>query len=497
MNLGLRWDYQSPVTEKNNAMTVGYDPSTPNPFQVPAGTINPATGQPYGTLRGGLLFAGANGAPRTPYKGDWNNIQPRVGFAYRVNDWISARANYGRSYLGITACCFGVQQDGYSQTTAIITAGPSIGVPFLQPVGSTLGLARANGQGFSFRNPDFAIPYSDQWMAGVNFELPGKIGLDVAYVGNKVDKLPVGRNINLIPIEERVKGIARLGGNPTYLSTQFPNPLAGLLPGTPLNAATLNRNELLRPNPLFQGITRDFNNLGWSSYRALEMSMNKRLSAGLLTNVTYTWSRRLQATSLLNSYDAKPYKDLDPNDRPQRVTITALYNLPFGPGQRFGGGTTGAIARFIEGWQYNVIGEMTSGTPIGMNGNAVPVATKFAVSDQSLAKWFDTSTRANPRPDGTFAWDTNIGTNDFRQSRLFIPDVRQDSKPTWSMSVFKTTRLSGSTTVQFRAELFNVFNTRLYGGPISTDPTSANFGVVSNSQINFARQGQLGLRLMF
>ena len=107
MNLGLRWDYQSPVTEKHNAMTVGYDPSTPNPFQLAAGTLNPATGLPYGTLRGGLLFAGANGAPRTPYKGDWNNLQPRVGLSYRVTDWISARANYGRSYLGITACCFG------------------------------------------------------------------------------------------------------------------------------------------------------------------------------------------------------------------------------------------------------------------------------------------------------------------------------------------------------------------------------------------------------
>ena len=509
LNLGLRWDYQSAVTEVNDAMTVGYDASTPNPFQLPAGTINPATGQPYGTLRGGLLYAGVNGASSTPYNSDWNNIQPRVGVTYRVTDWISARGNYGRSYLGLTACCFGVQQDGFSQTTNIITAGPQIGVPittldspfpggqFLQPVGNSLGLATANGQGFSFRNPDFQVPYSDQWMAGVNLELPGHMGLDVAYVGNKVDKLPVTRNINLIPLDERIKGIARLGGNPIYLSQTFPNPLAGLLPGTPLNAATLTRNDLLRPNPLFQGINQDFNNIGWSSYKALEMSLNKRLSHGLLANVTYTWSQRLQATSLLNPYDEKPFKVLDPNDRPQRVTITALYNLPFGPGQRFGGNSTGLVARLIEGWQYNIIGEITSGTPIGMNGNAVPVGDSFAVDDQSLNKWFDTSTRTNPRPDGTFAWDTNIGANDFRQSRLFFPDVRQDSKPQWSMSFFKNTRLGGGMTAQFRGEIFNVFNTRLYGGPISTDPTNANFGIVSNSQINFPRTGQIGVRLMW
>lgn len=509
LNLGLRWDYQSPVTEVHDAMTVGYDPNSPNPFQLPAGTINPATGQPYGTLRGGLLYAGVGGNSRSPYKGDWNNIQPRIGLTYRVTDSISARANYGRSYLGITACCFGVQQDGFSQTTNLITAGPLTGVPittldspfpggqFLQPVGNTLGLATANGQGFSFRNPDFEIPYSDQWMAGVTIELPWKLSLDAAYVGNKVDKLPVGRNINLIPEAERIKGIARLGGNPSYLSQTFANPLAGLLPGTSLNAATLTRNDLLRPNPLFQGITRDFNNIGWSSYKALETSLNKRLSGGLLTQVTYTWSERLQATALLNPYDAKPFEDLDPNDRPHRLTITALYNLPFGPGMRFGGNSSGALARLLEGWQYNVIGEISSGTPIDMNGNAVPTTDHFAIDNQSLTKWFDTSTRANPRPDGTFAWDTNIGANDFRQSPLRFPDVRQDSKPIWSMSLFKNTRVGGRFSTQFRAEVFNVFNTRVYNGPISTDPTNANFGVVSNSQINFPRQGQLGIRLIW
>src|SRR6185369_3211502 len=136
-------------------------------------TINPATGQPYGTLRGGLLYAGVNGASSTPYNSDWNNIQPRVGVTYRVTDWISARGNYGRSYLGLTACCFGVQQDGVSQTTNIITAGTP------------------NGQAFSFRNPDFQVPYSDQWLARVNLELPGHMRLAVAYAGTQVDKLPV------------------------------------------------------------------------------------------------------------------------------------------------------------------------------------------------------------------------------------------------------------------------------------------------------------------
>jgi len=511
LSLGLRWDYQGPVTEAHDRMTVGYDATSANPFQLPAGTINPATGQPFGTLRGGLLYAGVNGNSRSPYKKDWNNIQPRVNFAYRLADWISARANYGRSYLGITACCGGVQQDGFSQTTNVIIAGPQIGVPvtsfdspfpggqFLQPVGNSLGLATTNGQGFSLRNPDFKIPYADQWMAGVNLELPGDIGLDVAYVGNKVSGLNVTRNINLVPIEERMKGIARLGGNPSYLSTQLPNPFAGRLPGTPFNSATIARSDLLRPNPLFGAINRDFNNIGYSTYDALETALNKRLSHGLLASVTYTWSKRRQATALLNPYDAEPFEDIDSNDRPHRMTITALYVLPFGPGQRFGANTSGFVARLIEGWQYNVIGEISSGTPIDMVDGAVPLADHFALpkGQQTLSRWFDTSTRANPRPDGTYAWDSNLGTNDFRVSPFRLPDVRQHSRPQWSMSFFKNTRLAGDKILQIRAEVFNVFNTRLYGTPISRDPNNANFGVVSNSQINFPRTGQIGVRLMF
>src|SRR5262249_23509698 len=193
LNLGLRYDYQGPVHEAHNAMTVGYDATTANPLQLPPGTINPATGQPFGTLRGGLIYAGVNGAPETPYKGDFGDIQPRVGFAYKISERVAARANYGRSYLGISACCGRVQQDRFSQTTDMVVSGPLIGVPvtsldspfpggrFLQPVGSSLGIATRNGDNFSYRNPNFKIPYTDLWMAGVNLELPWNIGLDVAY----------------------------------------------------------------------------------------------------------------------------------------------------------------------------------------------------------------------------------------------------------------------------------------------------------------------------
>ena len=86
-------------------------------------------------------------------------------------------------------------------------------------------------------------------MAGVDIQLPWNIGLDVAYVGNKVSKLGVTRNLNLIPRSENDKAIPALGGNTGYLNVTFPNPFAGLVPGQGINASTIARSQLLRPYP--------------------------------------------------------------------------------------------------------------------------------------------------------------------------------------------------------------------------------------------------------
>ena len=94
-----------------------------------------------------------------------------------------------------------------------------------------LGLLTALGTGPQIPNPDYEIPYTDTWMTGVDVQLPWNIGLDVAYVGNKVSKLGVTRNVNSVPKSENDKAIPSLGGNTGYLNVTFPNPFAGLVPG--------------------------------------------------------------------------------------------------------------------------------------------------------------------------------------------------------------------------------------------------------------------------
>ena len=514
LNVGLRYDYQPPVTVKDDLTVSGFDFNAINPLQsqLPQGaaTINPATGQPL-TLNGGLLFAN-RGGPTSPYKSDWNNIQPRVGFTYKVTDWLIGRTNYGRSYLGLSSSGQnGVYTTDFQRTTPFIAFAPGNvdpGTPwanpfpdgFLQPLAGELGLLTAIGTGPQIPNPDYEIPYTDQWMAGADVQLPWKIGLDVAYVGNKVSKLGVTRNINSVPKSENDKAIPSLGGNTGYLNVTFPNPFAGLVPGQGLNAATVARSQLLRPYPQFTQFSMNRLNLGSAYYNALETSATRRYSNGVMFNVNYTLAKLEDQLNFFTDYDAEPYRDLQGDQRRHRLVITALIDLPFGPGKAIGGNTHGWIAGLIGGWQFNTIGEIQSGRPLALNGSAIQLDPNVALSgdEQSFSRWFDNSSTAlnNPRPDGTFAWSV-LGANDYRVVKQRFHDVNEPTEPQWSFSLFKNTRLTSGTSMQLRLEAFNVFNVRVYGAP-NTNPTSANFGVVDTaSQVNFPRTFQIGVRLGF
>ena len=275
VGLGLRWDYQAPVKEQNNQLVVGFDNSTASPLQVMGLQ-----------LRGGLLYPGINSNKQSPYKGDWNNIQPRLNFTYQLSNRIVGRANFGRSYFALTggggngSIIESLIQNGFSQRTTFISSVQT-GLPFntldspypegfVPAANGAQGLATGIGTSISFMNPNFEVPYSDQWMAGFNMELPGNASVDFGYVGNRIRKLPTsnGTALNEVPYAERIKAIESMGGNASYLSTAVTNPFAGLVPGTTLNTSTISRGQLLRPYQQFVGITETLDNKGSSQYKA-------------------------------------------------------------------------------------------------------------------------------------------------------------------------------------------------------------------------------------
>jgi hypothetical protein len=216
--------------------------------------------------------------------------------------------------------------------------------------------------------------------------------------------------------------------------------------------------------------------------------------------VNYTLMKLEDALNFFTDYDATPYRDLQGDQRRHRLVITTLVDLPFGRGKRFASNTRGILGGVISGWQFNTIGEIQSGRPLGLNGSAIQIDQNVALpkSEQSFTRWFDNSSTSlnNPRPDGTFAWSV-LGPNDYRVVKQRFHDVNEPSEPQWSMSLFKNTAIGGGKTLQIRIETFNVFNVRVYGAP-NTSPASANFGIVDTaSQVNFPRTTQVGLRFTF
>lgn len=515
INLGLRWDYQGPPTEKRERMTSGFDSTSPSSFTVPG--LN---------LKGGLLFAGVDGNSRRAYKSRYTNVQPRFGIAYRLRDRVVLRSSYGRSFLPLTGSGEeGINQTGFSRRTSLISSIQT-GIPFntldrpfpeglLEPFNGSQKLATNIGSGISFLNPNFKTPYSDQWMIGLDIDLPWKIRVDAAYVGNRGRKLPInGRAINEVPRAEREKAIERLGGNASYLSTLVANPFAGRVPGTILNNDTVSRGQLLRPYPQFQGITMDRVNEGANQYDALELVVTKRMSGGLMGVFNYTLSKQFEqgimtggsttintgpstnSGYLNNGFDAKPWRSISGVDRTHRLAITALYDVPFGRGARFGTNMSGLAGKLASGWQINVIGEIQSGAPTSApNAILLRPTAKLPAGQQSLDRWFDNSTATNPRPDGSYTWAV-IPPNDFRTLNVRFSDVRDPWEPQFAFSLFKNTLVGDRFTTQFRIEAFNALNTPIYGAP-DVGVNSTRFGKVTRNQINFPRHVQLGLRVLF
>src|SRR5262249_15504251 len=148
-----------------------------------------------------------------------------------------------------------------------------------------------------------------------------------------------------------------------------PNPFAGLVPGTSLNGATVSRSQLFRPFPQFGGITMLDRNDGRIWYDSLQVSLEKRYSRGLTFVTTYTLSKNIEALGYLNAQDDRPGKTLTAWDRPHRLVVAPIVELPFGRGRRFLAGAGGLVDHLVGGWQLIASGVMQSGTPMGAPGN--------------------------------------------------------------------------------------------------------------------------------
>jgi hypothetical protein len=507
VNLGLRWDVNLPATERYDQINRGFFAEQVNPISE---RIDQRT-FPGFVVKGGIGFAGRNGLPRSPVDADWNNLQPRAGAAFALNEKTVIRGGWGIFYLNpvITG-----NLNGFSQSTPFVssldagrTPATTLSSPFpsgiQSPPGASLGLMTFLGQGPTFTEPLSRTPYVHQFSFSIQRQLPLSILLEAAYVGSRSMQQLTNKGVNEIPVEALNRGNPSLGGDPNYLNQSVPNPFAGLLPGTGLNGATVPRQQLLRPFPQFTSFNVEALNTGRIWYNSLQVSATKRYSKGLFFTTTYTLSKNIEAIDYLNAQDAAPTRSLTDWDRTHRWVIAPSYELPFGKGRRWLAAAPAPLERLVGGWQFVLSTVLQSGDPMSIPGNVyllrdprIPNPTWDRLFNTGVVDVNGAVRNVLPGEQPAFAVRPPFS---LRTTPIRYGNLRNQWANTVDMSLIKNTRLREGWNLQFRVDAFNAFNTPVFSSDPNLDPTSPNFGKIfrDNGQSNFPRNVQLGMRLVF
>jgi hypothetical protein len=489
VNLGLRWDYEAPLTEQGNQVNAGFDP---NALALVCAAC-PASGLPQ-NLVGGLTFA--DGAF---YSRDLNNFGPRAGFTYQASNKLVVRGGYGLTYLD-SSTDRGTSS-GFTRGTPYIASLDSNRTPanrlanpypngLRTPAGAAGGAATALGTNINFDIRDRRIPEFHQWSIGGQYELFWRSVLEVAYIGSATRKIGVNRPVNSLTPDEIALGDA-------FLNALVTNPFVGLMPdgGARNTSATIQRRELLRPLPQFGGDTNErLVPIGTLDYHALQLSWNKRLTNGVHFQVNYTGARNVGATTVLNMGEA-PFEEVTDTHRPHVLLFTGGWSLP-------GFESRGAMMKhLLGGWQVNASTFWRSGLTLGMPG-AVDLIGDPVLANPTRTRAFNTCTltaagaRQNCATDAEapafrIRPDNALDTTGNRLEGVFRSDP-------WilDMSFFKTVRLSQRFNFQTRIELFNLTNAVQWPAA-NTTVTSTAFGTVAETQSNDPRFVQIAFRLLF
>jgi hypothetical protein len=448
LELGFRYDLNVAPTEVDDRF-VYFDPGTASLFR---------TGQ---------------GGPRDKIHRNTSNYQPRVGVIW--DPW-----NDGRTQI---RAAYSLLSDQPVTNLVTPTAGnPPLVTPltFTGPIRLDNALAVAGPAGLapSTVDADFRNPRIQTWNFNIQRELWRNTALMVGYFGSKGDHLRVSRNLNQL-----VNGVRPF----PRLSATSP-----ILPGATLGNIT------------------EVTSLGFSRYNALWVQLTKRFSGGLQFNGSYTLSKSKDTNSLnsqgvvvQDSNNIAGDYALSDYDARHRYVVSAIWELPFKGNQ------------LVEGWQISVISQGQSGNPINVltnintftgNANLRPDLVGDIVVDGRPEHWFSTEV-CDPRIAGSCTANSVFALPVSADGRFHFGNLPRNSitGPAFfntDLSLIKKTRV-GRTTVEFRAEVFNLFNHPNFGQPgrIAT-VGSTSFGVITATRFptgdsGVARQLQFALKLYF
>jgi hypothetical protein len=446
LNLGLSWEYTSPLVEKDDRQI----------------NVDLATGQ--------IVQAGQGGASRALYDAYYGGFEPRVGFAWTPNeDWAV------RGAFGIVQYMEGTGKNlRLTQNPPIFTEGQATFDATTGPGSAAVGFADivqvGGGPSTLYRiwAEDLRPQFTKQWNLFVERKLTDALSAQVGYVGSRAEHMVVPFDFN-----QPEPGT----GDPSTWA-----PIAERRPLYPLN-----------PNI---GTTSGTNSIGIGAYDALQASVRQRQKGGLEFLASYTWSKSLsdnvgyygtgwgqtgaQGYYYLDSTDPRRDYGRSTYDARHNFTLAGTYELPFGKGRKVGGEWTGFKNALLGNWDVHGIFQVRTGFAYTVTDGA----------GQSLQ-----ATRSVERPDRVCDGHTDAsGPDDVWADISCFQHAPAGQFGTaghnimtgpgfWNvdLGVSKNLYLDDRRFFTFRVEAFNVFNHPNWGAPNSDISDPGSFGRVTNT----------------
>jgi hypothetical protein len=502
LTYGLRYSIELPDHEDDDQY-VFLDLNTPSPLNSQVASL--------GTLRGGPGFVGVNGRGSNIQMAQLTDFDPRAGFAYRLGEHAVLRGGLGIFHAPpvIANASAGFAATTTSRATLAdgVTSQFNLSNPFplglTHPSGNTLGLDTLLGQNITGMPRQEKISYTEQWSFDIQRELPGRLVLNVGYVGNHALNLYTPVNYNQLPDAALALG--------SRLLAPVPNPFYGVItdPTSILSAPTVQYGQLLRPHPQFLNMIAT-SPVGESAYHALQLSLEHRFAAGLALLFAYTHSKMIDNVGdyFSNAFaGAQPQdnscvncdRSISSQDLPNVIRLSAEYQLPFGYGKRF----------VNRGWMSRALGGFSLGTFFTYD-DGLPMA----VTSPNFSNSFGGGSGMRPDaagispvlPGGPQIVNGGMYFNpaafvetpsyQFGNAPRFLDNVRAPGTFNWDILINRNIALREHLSLDLRAELFNAFNNVQFAGP-NTDISSSSFGHIYLSQVNTPRQVQFSARLKF
>jgi hypothetical protein len=365
------------------------------------------------------------------------------------------------------------------------------------------------GQSYSYSPFNRKHPREQQWRIGIQRQLSPNMSVEAYYWGEWGDHLAVSNKLDPLPAQYWNTTMVRNNAFASNMTQNVTNPFnisnfASIKTSDPalyqqmstlgfFTGATIQKNQLLRAYSQFTSLTTS-QYYGTAKNNSLQVTFQRRLSKGLNLNANYTYSSASTYTTIVNEYDPTPRQWTPTNvPLPNRVNVTGLYELPFGPRRAYL--QKGILSHVIGNWQVALTYDFQQGPFLtwGNNfyyGDLSTVGETLTSGTKTLNQWFNTS--------APFERNSANGPASF-QARVFpidVTSVRADGLNQWNANLRRDFRLREGMIFEVRMDALNLLNRSQFSAP-DTNPFNTTFGAVTSTTSTLNRFYQLQGRIRF